>query len=111
VPNSKMRKTYCYVVCLISLVILLWGIVDIISASIGLTILKPASPASYEMIPNEGAPFPEGELKPMGPSIEEYYQRRMILDRVGDSFARILVSGVVFLYFSVKIKSLEKQEA
>jgi hypothetical protein len=109
-PNSGTRKLYCYVVCLIALLILLWGMVDVISASISLTILKPQAP-SYEPMTAEGAPFPGGEIKGIEPSIEEFYQRRMIMDRVGDSFARILVSGLVFIYFSVKIKGLESAQA
>ena len=104
------RKIYCYVLCLIALLILLWGIVDVISASISLITLKPQA-ISYEPMPPEGTTFPGGEIKGVEPSIEEYYQKRMVLDRIGDSFARILVSGLVFGYFSIKIKNLEKAEA
>lgn len=105
----SMRKVYSYVVCLVALLILLWGVVDVISASIGMVVLKPSTNA-YEPLPPEGSMIPGGgDIKGIEPSIEDYYQRRMVMDRFGDSFARILVSGIVFAYFSLKLKAEDKE--
>ncbi len=106
--GSSIKQIYYYVLCLISLIILLWGVVDIVSATASMIVLKPSS-SSYEPVPPEGT-LSGGDIKGMEPSIEDYYQRRMVFDRMGDSFARILVSGIVFGYFSMKLKSAEKGE-
>ena len=105
--NSIIKTIYSYVICLIAFVILLWGVVDVLSASISLVTAK-AQPVSFENMPPEGGNFPSGDIKGIEPSIEDYYQKRMVLDRVGDSLARILVSGAVFWFFSQKLKSAEK---
>jgi len=83
--------------------------VDVISASVSLMGLKPQQP-NYEMVPPEGAPFPGGEIKGIEPSIEDYYQKRMVMERLGDSLARIVVAGLVFGYFSLRIKKRESSE-
>jgi hypothetical protein len=106
----NVKKVYSYVICLVALIILMWGVVDVISASLGYIAFKP-QPSSYDMAPPDGAPFPGGEMKGIEPSIEDYYQKRMVLDRIGDSLARIIVSGLVFGYFSLKIKGLEEKGA
>jgi hypothetical protein len=91
---------------LIALVILLWGVVDIVSASASLITAK-AQPSGIEMMSPEGGNINAGDIKGIEPSIEDYYQKRMVLDRVGDSLARIVVSGLVFWAFSSKIRSQE----
>ena len=106
--KSPIKQIYYYVVCLVSLVILLWGVVDVLSSTVSLIAFKP-SMTSYEPMPS-GEGLPGGDIKGVEPSIEDFYQKRMVLDRVGDSFARILVSGLVFGYFSLKLKGLEKEE-
>lgn len=106
--KSPIKQIYYYVICLISLIILLWGAVDIISATVGLAVLKPQG-GMYEQLPPEGG-MSGGDIKGVEPSVEDYYQKRMVMDRMGDSLARIFVSGAVFAYFSMKLKGLEKEE-
>jgi len=108
--KSPIKQIYYYVICLVSLIILLWGVVDVISASISLIALKPSA-GMYEPLPPEAGMPGGGDIKGVEPSIEDYYQKRMVMDRAGDSFARIIVSGLVFGYFSMKLKGLEKDEA
>lgn len=104
--RETIKLVYQYVVCLIALVILLWGVVDIVSASVSLVTAK-TQPATFDIMPPEGGNISGGEIKGVEPSIEDYYQKRMVMDRVGDSIARIVVSGLVFWAFSSKIKSQE----
>jgi len=105
--DKSIKLIYQYVVCLVALLILLWGVVDIVSASVSLVTAK-AQPASFDMMPpDSGNNLTGGDIKGVEPSIEDYYQKRMVMDRVGDSLARILVSGLVFWAFSSKIKSQE----
>ena len=108
--KSPVKQIYYYVLCLISLIILLWGVVDVMSASLSLVVNRPSA-GMYEALPPEAGMPSGGDIKGVEPSIEDYYQKRMALDRAGDSFARIIVSGFVFGYFSMKLKGLEKEEA
>jgi len=104
-----VKKSYYYVVCAITLFVLMWGTIDVVSSIISFVAFKPQelqieSPTS----PKGGLP---SDVKGGGePFIDEYYQSRMLFDRLGDSLARILVSGAIFAYFSYKLRLMEKTE-
>lgn len=97
--NIDLRKTYYYVICLITFFVLLWGIIDLAGAASGLTLLKPEAATEKEL--------PEAKNVR---SLEESYQRRMLFDRLGDSLIRIVVSGAVFAYSRKKAAELEKEQ-
>jgi hypothetical protein len=87
------KKAYYYIICLITFFVLMWGLVDFASTSINL--------ASGRMLTT-----PQGMDKE--PNLDEYYQRRVTEDRLYDSLARILVSGLIFAYAKFRINQLER---
>jgi hypothetical protein len=102
------KKIYYYVICAVTLFVLMWGTVDVISSVLSITIFKPAS-VSLE-IPGGPQSAAEGKGGVSEPSFDEYYQGRMALDRVGDSLARIIVAGIIFAYAGYRIRELEGKE-
>ena len=87
------KKAYYYIICLITFFVLMWGLVDFASTSIHLV--------SGRMLTT-----PQGMDKE--PNLDEYYQRRVTEDRLYDSLARILVSGLIFAYAKFRINQLER---
>lgn len=106
-----IKKVYYYVVCAVTLFVLMWGAVDVVSSVLSLTIFK--SPSLALEVPTgtqgAGAGAAEGQGA-SGPSFDEYYQGRMSLDRIGDSLARILVAGAIFIYAGYRVRELEGKE-
>jgi hypothetical protein len=92
------KKAYYYVICLAALFVLMWGVVDLASASIGLSTARLPSTSM-------GGSSPEKESEP---TLDIYYQRKMLYDRLFDSLARIVVSGLVFTFCRFKVDRLEK---
>lgn len=86
------KKAYYYIICLITFFVLMWGLVDFASTSVNLV--------SGRMLT-----APQGMDKE--PNLDEYYQRRVTEDRLCDSLARILVSGLIFAYAKFRINKLE----
>lgn len=88
-----IKKAYYYIICLVSLFVLLWGLVDLSSAGVGIMTAKgpslSAEPATEQ-------------------AMDVYYQRKMLYDRLSDSLARFVIAGAVFLYSRRKINQLEK---
>jgi hypothetical protein len=106
--RNTTKKVYYYVICAITLFILMWGFVDMTSAVLSVTIFKPS--AGMEA---PSGPQAVSDAKAGGgdqPFFDEYYQGRMAMDRIGDSMARVLVAGIIFIYSSLKIKDLEGKE-
>lgn len=79
-----LKKAYYYIICLVSLFVLMWGIADLASASVGLAMARIPAPVTLE--------------KESEPSLDIYYQKKMLYDRLADSLARIVISGLVFAY-------------
>ena len=105
----SVKKVYYYVICAVTLFILLWGAVDVISSVLTLTVFRGPS-ANLEM-PSGPQPGSMGADKTASESfVDEYYQSRMAYDRIGDSAARLIVAGLVFFYASLRIKELESKE-
>ena len=103
-----IKKVYYYIVCVITLLVLMWGTVDIISSVLSLTLFKPPSLGlDVPSGPQGGGSESQGAS---GPSFDEYYQSRMSLDKIGDSIARILVAGAIFAYSGMRIRELEGKE-
>jgi len=94
-----IKKLYYYVICVIALFVLLWGVVDLTSSSVSLVGLRNAAVSSAD------APLSPDKGDQM---FDAYYQKKMMQDRLWDSLARILVSGVVFAYFRMTANKLDK---
>ena len=104
-----IKKVYYYVVCLVTLFILMWGMVDVVSSALSLTVFKPPTiGVDSSMGPQSGAGAAEGQAA--GPSFDEYYQGRMAVDRIGDSLARLLVAAAIFTYAGYRVRELEGKE-
>ena len=103
-----VKKVYYYVVCAVTLFVLMWGTVDVISSMLSMTIFKsPSVSLEAPSGPQSGA---EGKGGAAEPFFDEYYQGRMAFDRIGDSVARIIVSAVLFAYAGARVKELEGKE-
>lgn len=95
-----LKKAYYYIICLVSLFVLLWGAVDLTSATVGLA-MNSGSTVSLER--SASAPMdPGGE-----PMMDMFYQKKMLYDRLWDSLARVVVAGLIFGYSRVKVSQLE----
>jgi hypothetical protein len=101
----EFKKVYYYAICLIAFFVLMWGVIDMVSSSLGIVnISSPLStlPPSAEesALPNEkgGEQF-----------LDVFYQKKMLYDRFGDSLARIIVSGIIFAYSRYKVSKLEPE--
>lgn len=105
-----IKKVYYYVVCAITLFVLMWGTVDIVSSILSLTIFKPPSLGLDVTTGPQGGGASANEQGAAGPSFDEYYQSRMSMDRIGDSIARIIVAGLIFAYAGYRIRELEGKE-
>ncbi|MCX5725979.1 MAG: hypothetical protein NT030_02140 [Candidatus Saganbacteria bacterium] len=104
-----LKKLYYYIICLITFFVLMWGFVDVVSATLSLTVFKGGSVAFESAAPPEQAGAVAQDKSRMAePLIEDYYQKRMLYDRIGDSLARILLAGGVFAYARFKVFTLEK---
>jgi hypothetical protein len=103
-----VKKVYYYVVCAVTLFVLMWGTVDVISSILSITIFKsPSVSLEAPSGPQSGA---EGKGGAAEPFFDEYYQGRMAFDRIGDSVARIIVAGIIFAYAGFRIRELEGKE-
>ena len=93
-----LKKAYYYLICLVALFVLFWGIVDLSGSVIGLSTTRPIGAALEQAAP----PSPEGDQ-----SLDVYYQKKLLYDRLSDSLARIIIAGLVFAYCRNKVKQLE----
>ena len=102
--NLDLKRVYYYVICTMAFFVLMWGVVDLASSSIGIYNLRDAkqtisAPAGeVPMTTEKGEQF-----------FDTYYQSKMLQDRFWDSLARILVSGIIFSYCRFTVNKLEKQ--
>jgi len=103
-----IKKIYYYVICAVTLFVLMWGMVDTVSALLSVTVFKaPSISIENPTGPQGGA---EGKGGAAEPFFDEYYQGRMAFDRVGDSVARIIVAAIMFAYAGVRVRELEGKE-
>jgi hypothetical protein len=106
-PESfSPKKVYYYVICAIAFFVLMWGVIDFTSASLSLLISNPA-PSPAVSSTEEGLSGEAFVPPPKEQSVEEYYQRRMLMDRFGDSLARMIISGLIFAYARWTVVKLE----
>ena len=101
--NLDLKRVYYYVICVMAFFVLMWGVVDLSSSSLGIynlqntpAISMPAGDASFS--PEKGEQF-----------FDTYYQQKMLYDRFWDSLARLVVAGLIFAYCRIKVERLEKQ--
>lgn len=90
-----LKKIYYYIICLVSLFVLLWGVVDLAGSLAGLSTAKVAAPFEQTALSQDNA---------SEQSLDIYYQRKMFNDRLVDSLARIIVAGLVFGYSRRKVE-------
>lgn len=106
--RSTIKKIYYYVICAVTLFVLMWGMVDTVSAILSVTIFKsPSVNMEAPSGPQSGADVKGGAAEPF---FDEYYQSRMAFDRIGDSVARILVAAALFAYAGYRVRELEGKE-
>ena len=101
--NLDLKRVYYYVICVMAFFVLMWGVVDLTSSSIGLYNLRGTEITVSEI---------EGDI-PMAPEkgeqfFDTYYQKKMLSDRFWDSLARIVVGGLIFAYCRFTVNKLEK---
>jgi hypothetical protein len=89
------KRIYYYAVCGIAFFMLMWGAVDLASTSIGFIGLR--NPVAVA-VPEDKA----------DQAFDLFYQKKMLTDRLWDSLARVVVSGLVFIYFRTTASKLDK---
>lgn len=93
--NHKIKTIYQYSICLVTLLVILWGTVDVVSSLISYSFEK------------SNRQFSAIQKLPEIPPIDDFFQNKMLLDRIFDGISRVIIPGFVFLYFSSKIKKEE----
>ena len=91
-----LKKAYYYIICLVALFVFFWGIVDLSGSIIGLSTARPIGASLEQAVP------PSSEDQ----SLDVYYQKKMLYDRLSDSLARIVIAGLVFAYCRKKVDQL-----
>jgi hypothetical protein len=90
------KKLYYYTICGIAFFILLWGAIDLVSSGAGLLGWHGgAAGLDPAQVKNDQA-------------FDAFYQQKMLLDRLWDSLARVIVAGLVFAYFRFTANKLDK---
>jgi hypothetical protein len=97
----EIRKAYYYIICLASVFVLLWGVIDLSGATLGLATSRMPSLSLEQSAP----PSPEKEAEPY---LEMFYQKKILYDRLWDGLARAVIAGLVFTYSRIKVSRLEK---
>ena len=85
---QDIKQVYLYLICLVTIVVAMWGVIDLISGSFHLLTV-----GTYSKVPDIAS--------------TQYFQRQMILNRITDGFARAAIGGMIFAYFSLKLKKYE----
>jgi hypothetical protein len=97
--DTNFKKLYYYVLCIMAFFVLMWGAIDLASATFGLIGLKGAAPPAIEsqsLLPDKGEQ-----------GLDSFYQSKMLYDRLWDSLARVIIAGGIFIYCR---KAAEKAE-
>ncbi|KPJ67063.1 hypothetical protein AMJ44_07495 [candidate division WOR-1 bacterium DG_54_3] len=102
--NLDLKKIYYYAICVIAFFVLMWGTIDLVSSSVGLLNMRGVLPVLSA--PSEEAPLSSEKGEQF---FDIYYQRKMLLDRLLDSLARVVVSGLIFGYCRYRVNKLEKR--
>jgi len=92
----ELKKAYYYIICLASLFVLFWGVVDLSGSAVGLVVAKGPSIS----VDQPSALASEQTL-------DVYYQKKMLYDRLSDSIARIIVAGLIFGYSRLQVNKAE----
>ena len=92
------KKAYYYIICLGALFFLFWGLVDLTGSLAGLTLAKGSGVSADQPAPPLAADNEQ--------SLDVYYQKKMLYDRLSDSLARIVISGLVFAYCRARVEKL-----
>ena len=101
--NLDLKRVYYYVICSMAFFVLMWGVVDFTSASLNLVALGNPTEAVTTMTNDGATPAEKGEQ-----FFDNFYQQKMLQDRLWDSLARVLVSGIIFGYCRFTIVKLER---
>lgn len=101
--NFDLKRLYYYVICIMAFFVLMWGVVDLASTSLGIYNLRSAPAIS--MSTEEGSMMPDKSEQ----FFDTYYQQKMLNDRFWDSLARLVISGLIFVYCRFTVNRLEQQ--
>lgn len=102
----SIKKIYYYALCGLAFFALMWGAIDFASSSLGLILAGPSAPnLSQPVMPEDLAPQANKNGEQM---LDVYYQKKMLSDRLWDSFARVVVSGAIFAYCRFQAKKTEE---
>ncbi|MBI5399641.1 hypothetical protein HZB07_03380 [Candidatus Saganbacteria bacterium] len=100
--SFDLKRVYYYIICLVSFFVLMWGIVDLTSATTSFLGLRSSSGLNAPNAENSSSPDKSDQF------FDAYYQTKMLYDRLWDSLARIIVAGTVFAYSRRTVDRLEK---
>lgn len=95
-----IKRIYCYAICFITLIVVMWGAIDVAGAAISLFSGRTRASAAnenYQQSPDKSAES----------MLDDYYQKRLNYDRMGDGAVKLLIAGGIFIYFSKKLTKLE----
>lgn len=90
-----VKKIYCYAICLICFTLVILGLVDLSSATMSFAINKQEVRISSNVQNNPDV------------MSDEFYQKKIFMDRAIDGMAKIIFPGIIFIYFSRKIRKSE----
>ena len=101
--NLDLKRVYYYVICVMAFFVLMWGVVDLSSSSLGIYNLQNAPAVSMPTDDSSLSPDKSEQF------FDTYYKQKMLYDRFWDSLARIVVAGLIFVYCRFTVNRLEKQ--
>lgn len=101
--SLDLKRIYYYVICVMAFFVLMWGVVDLTSSSLGIYNLQNTPMISMPAEDSSLAPDKSEQF------FDTYYQQKMLYDRFGDSLARLVVAGLIFIYCRFTVSRLEKQ--
>ena len=93
---DNIKRVYCYAVCLVCLTIMLFGLIDISFAALSFVSNRQSAP-SYQNNRAQMQTAPDAVA-------DEYYKGILLRDRTYDGLSKIILPGIVFVYFSRKLK-------
>ncbi|MDD5382492.1 MAG: hypothetical protein PHH60_02425 [Candidatus Margulisbacteria bacterium] len=102
--NLDLKKVYYYVLCVMAFFVLMWGVVDLASSSLGLYTVRGNDQAVSLPADAEGIAPPSDKGEQL---FDVYYQKKMLYDRFWDSLARVIIAGAIFAYCRITVNKLE----
>ncbi len=99
----NIKTIYRYAICLFAFLIIIWGMMDLTSGIISALFNAPKYDVSLQ-----NAPADPSDVKNQEPMVEDYYRKKTVYDSMASGASKIIMPGIVFLYFSMKLKREER---